>query len=1320
MTSSSNDPAKQRNPYVGPRPLDQSDEIFGRDREISDLYSLVLSERIVLLYSPTGAGKSSILAARNGLVSRLKSVISRQDRGDGSKPKNRFTLLPTVRVGIDLNNSKNRFIASALQCLQVSDLMQFEEKDDKPVQPLQRSNISPSPQQPHSNPQPSPTSVPATVPTPTNQNSGPTKNYVFIFDQFEEIFNGVTTENHEREIKQFFIQIGSILENRHNWALFSMREDLIASLDPYVHFIPTRLRCRYRIDLLKRDEARKAIEVGGRGFSATVATTIVEDLAKVIVMDSMGKPLEEVGVYIEPLHLQIVCERMWEKGAPKDSVRLEEPSISVDSALKEYYSAKLKAIATKQNYPELTIRQWFQKEVIKNGFRAKVIGWEFLKEKSVIEDLVNAYLIRVEERQGITWYELSHDRLIKPILDANKEWLERHHLPYQRLRFAGICFAIFAVTSLVSFWIFNSHLDEVRKELADADERSRLLFSVASVSLERNDPNTFLKCLQYSGQILNTEGESAEVSGSAQTMLVDSLLRGNVMLPQTIIRAGNNSHILFSAFSSNSQVFTVSDDGTASFWSAKSGKSESTPCFQEGGIYTADITRDGNWFVTAGPKGASLWRKSGNGWEKIVLIENVKVNSVRFNPGGNKIVAACENGEAKLFDVKEQVTFLRSFRCNGSVKDARFSHENKDARFNHENQVVTACSDGVARIFNVETGYGISLIPVNNGQGRYAINDAEFSHDNQSIVTASQSGYVTVWSASDHNIIWYQKHRLAANTAEFSPNDQFVISSSDDGTACLWNGGTGAQVGPPMRHRGRVVSAHLSNNGIIVTASSDNTAALWLPLLNESLSLPMAHDTSVNFAEFNSDGAELITTANALDDSRFPSVAVVWDVRLGSALPTQVTIPGESPTSGEFNPINLGQAIVLSKTSLYLWDTSNTNTSLQKILGVQDSGLSLKDAHFSPDGQKLITSWSNDIVRLDKLKSGRLEVVCTIPQRKVFRARFDPSGSKIITISPTQVQLWDYSGTSVTKIAWSPQTTFKAIRDADITDSPNGAIRILVADASEARVFDEKGVQLGTPISHIATSARLTPDGQHFVISSEDGSATVFETETGKASSPPIELTGPINSAIFSQDGTKLVAGGEDGARILNWNLGATLTRPLPEIVTGGMSFSSNGCRLMTISPSRVSLWDVGPLGSSLTKLLLIGEFVTGRSFKQTNQPSLDTVFDRWQRVQNCKERDLISNWLLADRGSRSISPYSNLTVPEYLKESTDSDSTSLLLKLAPSQMDPGNTRFGNIFDLVAKNANLFDFVAKDYLRAPLNSGYEGEEFYGGDEWQGY
>lgn len=51
---------------------------------------------------------------------------------------------------------------------------------------------------------------------------------------------------------------------------------------------------------------------------------------------------------------------------------------------------------------------------------------------AVVEDLLDAHLIRAEKRAGATWYELAHDRLIQPVLERNAAWLDANLQPFQR------------------------------------------------------------------------------------------------------------------------------------------------------------------------------------------------------------------------------------------------------------------------------------------------------------------------------------------------------------------------------------------------------------------------------------------------------------------------------------------------------------------------------------------------------------------------------------------------------------------------------------------------------------------------------------------------------------------------------------------------------------------------------------------------------------------------------------------------------------------------------------------------------------------------
>ena len=73
------------NPYVGPRSFQAGEALYGRDHEIRDLLGLLIAERIVLLHSPSGAGKTSLVQA--ALIPQLEERRVHDSAGDARQPR---------------------------------------------------------------------------------------------------------------------------------------------------------------------------------------------------------------------------------------------------------------------------------------------------------------------------------------------------------------------------------------------------------------------------------------------------------------------------------------------------------------------------------------------------------------------------------------------------------------------------------------------------------------------------------------------------------------------------------------------------------------------------------------------------------------------------------------------------------------------------------------------------------------------------------------------------------------------------------------------------------------------------------------------------------------------------------------------------------------------------------------------------------------------------------------------------------------------------------------------------------------------------------
>lgn len=414
------------NPYVGPSAFTLSDRLrfFGRLKVSREVEDLLLTERIILLHSSSGAGKSSLIQA--SLVPRLA------DEG--------FDIKPILRVNAEAADRRiNRYVRSVIECLEkgrqaknrfselvadvasrVSSAMTLSQYLDQIAQPPEILAESAAP-----------------IPRPE----------LLVFDQFEEVLTVDPSAYEERA--EFFRQIGEALRPRHRWALFAMREEYVAALDPYVGCLPDSLRTRYSLPLLDEQNAREAIEKPALrkvpagiemppeprpsdetaprvvSYQRPAVDLLIENL-QTISRDPSGKV--ERDRWIEPLHLQVVCSALWTK-LPEHARTVTIDDVrqvgDVDEALANYYAEKVQEAAGEAWIPEARIRIWIETKLITRNFRSQVLkGSESQDGVTAIAAnyLDRTFIIRQETRRRSEWYELAHDRMIQPIKRDNARW----------------------------------------------------------------------------------------------------------------------------------------------------------------------------------------------------------------------------------------------------------------------------------------------------------------------------------------------------------------------------------------------------------------------------------------------------------------------------------------------------------------------------------------------------------------------------------------------------------------------------------------------------------------------------------------------------------------------------------------------------------------------------------------------------------------------------------------------------------------------------------------------------------------------------------
>jgi YVTN family beta-propeller protein len=489
---SDNSNKKDLSPFVGPRPFDRDAEdqgrFFGRDDENNEIVSLIASHKLVLIYAQSGAGKTSLFNA--------KVIPTLENEGYEVLPITRVkqlsfsSLLYSERK--DENHINNIYIFNSLQIIKDSLELKNFCTHDKSLSKKSLSNETLS-------------QFLKEYCLIKKDKNNYYKRQILIFDQLEEIFDFFPNKWKEQR-EDFFNQIAIALEEIPPLQIvFIIREDYLAQLDPYSNFLPEKLRPRFRLEQLREDSAFLAVIKPLEKFSNGVNKDYVEewnDDIKKIIKDLMilqveylpGKTFPIDGEFVEPIQLQVVFKRWWEKVIHSDGKSREQIKIDVtdvDNALEDFYENSLFKVIKQTRIPEHILRKWCEEKLITSSGTRSIVHRSSEStagmQNEVIDILKSNYLIKENLLSGSRWYELIHDRLIKPIKTSNGKWIkEKEKQKRNKILKIAVPSAIVIIIFLISFnhWYNDQYIIEPVDSvplgnlpfLLSVDQKSGLLY----------------------------------------------------------------------------------------------------------------------------------------------------------------------------------------------------------------------------------------------------------------------------------------------------------------------------------------------------------------------------------------------------------------------------------------------------------------------------------------------------------------------------------------------------------------------------------------------------------------------------------------------------------------------------------------------------------------------------------------------------------------------------------------------------------------------------------------------------------------------------
>jgi hypothetical protein len=283
---------------------------------------------------------------------------------------------------------------------------------------------------------------------------------VLLFDQFEEIFTR-------------FVDAGPALPARNahlpNWRLrweffeefedlfkapreddgrgrliryvVTMRSEYIAQMDPVRRFVQDLDKSSFRLELLDVAQAGEAVrepaKLFGYDYHDDCYNAIINELTK-----------EER--FVEPSHLQVVCQRLWnERGrelaatsvAPADD--MPRPNIGLETfvalggargILKGFFDDYLTGLDIDDRRESLELLQ----QLITDSGTRNIVERDQLvivpyrhpgRRARLFGGLVDQSIVRVEYRLGSRFAEITHEFLIAPVLEAVRTQLNAD-IPY--------------------------------------------------------------------------------------------------------------------------------------------------------------------------------------------------------------------------------------------------------------------------------------------------------------------------------------------------------------------------------------------------------------------------------------------------------------------------------------------------------------------------------------------------------------------------------------------------------------------------------------------------------------------------------------------------------------------------------------------------------------------------------------------------------------------------------------------------------------------------------------------------------------------------
>ena len=799
-----------RYPGVIPFTTTQESVFLGRDSEINDLIHLIKLERIIVLNSESGLGKTSLLKA--GLIPKLqlsgskffpiystfndikvdpkKELIDKiekilYERSPKSSPEY-FSLWEAFK-GLekylnDFSQGDGKKISPILILDQFEQIFTVQTYEARSIFVSELAGIFSG-------------SMPKRIKAILEAKLG---EYDSLLEKSEK--GGSENLKIEQEIDKLSNELKELETPPAFKLIVAIRSDFLSNLENLNKQIPGFLKARYKLNPLSRENAEKAILYpalrNGDFLSPKFDMTgISDELLDYLEGNTHDSMLFDEGHYtIEPFLLQLfsnyiekkVIEQVEKKETRAiqtklgDLHKIENDYLGgkegMEEIQKNFYVNELNkiSIVTQRN----SAQELIEEMLIEGGVRVMQNEHRLLNKssysnqekisKKTLATLIDSGLIRKENRNRINYYEISHDSLVKPILDTKLKRINDAEI----LRYKNEA---------------SEYKNEAAEAEANANRYLRLLrltvlaaivclgFMIFSIISWKSLKNQKKKVKETSQRNIELKEEKffADIYSQGQLGFYEDPTNGLKLserglkllahFKDSISDHMNRDNFIDSAFTYPSLLDSVISQNDFP------DLGDGLPLYSRFlGSYLKNYYRGPHY--------------------SIISSSNIGVKLALDIPNHNKILAIYANSSPKIWAFGDRDS-TKETSLIGHEKQVVHADVSKDGEY-----IITCSYDKQAIVWD-NTGRLLHRLTKPNS----AVMSAAFSDDGKFIVSASRDGNIALWNWENKNARpllqkeWKHTPELRKSSyldlrfLDFSPSSQHIVSAINDPYARVWD-----------------------------------------------------------------------------------------------------------------------------------------------------------------------------------------------------------------------------------------------------------------------------------------------------------------------------------------------------------------------------------------------------------------------------------------------------------------------------------------------------------------------------------------------------